>query len=146
MAVSAMLKDIARLSYFENGPRLAREYLAKSGIRLVVVPHLAKTYLDGGAMLLPDGVAVVGLTLRYDRIDNFWFSLIPRRYWPQLDKGEPPAQEEVLTLANHLKVHPGIIAGRIRYRHGNYRIMPALVGFGEVRRQFPEYTNEPVIC
>ncbi|MBU1054588.1 MAG: transcriptional regulator [Proteobacteria bacterium] len=70
------LQEVARLSYFENGPLLAREYLEKHGIHLVVVSHLPKTYLDGAAILLPDGSPVVGLTLRYDRIDNFWFCLL----------------------------------------------------------------------
>lgn len=70
------LRDIARLSYFKNGPLLAREYLNKQGIHFFVVPHLPKTYMDGGAMLLPDGRAIIGLTLRYDREDNFWFCLL----------------------------------------------------------------------
>ena len=70
------LQEIARLSYFENGPLLAKEYLEKQGIHLIVVPHLPKTYLDGAAMLMPDGTPVVGLTLRHDRIDNFWFCLL----------------------------------------------------------------------
>lgn len=64
------------MSYFRDGPLLAREYLNKQGIHFFVVPHLAKTYLDGGAMRLPDGKAVIGLTLRYDREDNFWFCLL----------------------------------------------------------------------
>ena len=70
------LKDVARLSYFKNGPLLAREYLAKQGIHLIVVRHLAKTYLDGSAMLLSEGNAIIALTLRYDRLDNFWFTLL----------------------------------------------------------------------
>jgi len=70
------LRDIVRLSYFKNGPLLAREYLNKQGIYFFVVPHLPKTYMDGGAMLLPDGRAIIGLTLRYDREDNFWFCLL----------------------------------------------------------------------
>jgi HTH-type transcriptional regulator/antitoxin HigA len=70
------IREIARLSYFENGPLLAREYLEKQGVHLIVVPHLPKTYLDGAAMLMPDGTPVIGLTLRYDRIDNFWFCLL----------------------------------------------------------------------
>ena len=37
---------------------------------------LAKTYLDGAALKLADGTPVVGLTLRYDRIDSFWFCLL----------------------------------------------------------------------
>ena len=51
------------------------EYLAHSGIPLVVEPHLPQTYLDGAAFLLPAGRPVIGLTLRYDRLDNFWFVL-----------------------------------------------------------------------
>ena len=70
------MQEIARLSYFENGPLLAKEYLEKHGIHLIVVPHLPKTYLDGAAILLTDGTPVIGLTLRYDRIDYFWFCLL----------------------------------------------------------------------
>lgn len=69
------IREVVRLSYFNDGPRLAREYLAKSGIRLVIERHLLKTYLDGAALLMPDGRPLVALTLRYDRLDNFWFTL-----------------------------------------------------------------------
>ena len=70
------LREVAQLSWFEDGPRLAREVLAKHGIALVIVPHLPRTYLDGATLRLKDGRPVVGLTLRYDRIDNFWFCLL----------------------------------------------------------------------
>lgn len=70
------LRQLTRLSWSEEGPRLAKEFLAKHGIPLVVVPHLPKTYLDGAALKLGDGTPVIGLTLRYDRIDNFWFCLL----------------------------------------------------------------------
>ena len=69
------MQDVVRLSYLNEGPRLAREYLAKSGIHLVVEEHLSKTYLDGAALLMPNGHPLVALTLRYDRLDNFWFTL-----------------------------------------------------------------------
>lgn len=75
-ATPHFLKELAQLSSFEDGPRLAREVLAKHGIALVIVPHLPRTYLDGAALQLGDGRPVVGLTLRYDRIDNFWFCLL----------------------------------------------------------------------
>jgi HTH-type transcriptional regulator/antitoxin HigA len=186
----SVLKDIARLSYFKDGPLLAREYLAKQGVFLIVVPHLTKTYLDGSAMLLPDGNALIALTLRYDRLDNFWFTLlhelahlvrhlseecrlivddldlrsdnkvgqddteneaddiasaalIPKRYWPVLDAGKVPKAADVLSLAAKLKIHPAPIAGRIRFKHNNYRILSRLVGRGQVRRLFPEYAQEP---
>ena len=69
------LRELAKLSYLESGPRLAKEFLSKAGIHLVFERHLPHTHLDGAAMRLPSGAPVVGLTLRYDRLDNFWFTL-----------------------------------------------------------------------
>ncbi len=70
------LGHVARLSWSDEGPRLAKEFLGKHGISLVVVRHLPRTYLDGAALKLGDGTPVVGLTLRYDRVDSFWFCLL----------------------------------------------------------------------
>lgn len=72
---SAWLRDVAKLSAFEKGPCLAQEFLGNSGIRLVFERRFNKTYLDGAAML--DGTQpIVALTLRHDRLDNFWFALL----------------------------------------------------------------------
>jgi HTH-type transcriptional regulator / antitoxin HigA len=70
------LGQVARLSWSDEGPRLAKEFLAKHGISLVVVRHLPRTYLDGAALKLGDSTPVIGLTLRYDRVDSFWFCLL----------------------------------------------------------------------
>ena len=70
------MREVACLSKFEDGPRRAQEFLAAHGIALVVEQHLPRTHLDGAALRLSDGRPVIGLTLRYDRIDNFWFSLM----------------------------------------------------------------------
>jgi len=70
------LREVAQISNSENGPKDAVEFLAKHGIILVIAPHLANTYLDGAAMLLNDGTPVIGMTIRYDRLDNFWFCLL----------------------------------------------------------------------
>lgn len=69
------LKDLAKLSAFSEGPRLAREHLANAGIALVIEPHFKGTYLDGAAML-DQSRPVVALTLRHNRLDNFWFALL----------------------------------------------------------------------
>lgn len=70
------LRDVAKLSAFSEGPRLAQEHLRRHGIVLVTVQHLPNTYLDGAALRTKEGVPVVGMTLRYDRPDNFWFCLL----------------------------------------------------------------------
>ena len=70
------MREVAQLSVYEDGPRRAQERLAEHGIALVIELHLSRTHLDGAALRLRDGRPVIGLTLRYDRIDNFWFSLM----------------------------------------------------------------------
>jgi len=49
--------------------------LAENGIRFVVLEHLPQTKIDGAAFWL-DGEPVMVMSLRFDRIDNFWFVLI----------------------------------------------------------------------
>jgi len=73
---SSFVRKLARLSTEHNGPKLAVEALASEGIAFVFLPHLPGTYLDGAAMYRSDGVPLIALTLRRDRIDNFWFTLL----------------------------------------------------------------------
>lgn len=70
------LKQIAKLSRYDDGPKIALEFLAMKGVIVVVEGHLPKTKLDGAAMLDQDGTPVVGLTMRYGRVDYFWFTLM----------------------------------------------------------------------
>ena len=67
--------ELALLTHRLDGPSGAIDFLAEQGIALVVEPHFKNTYLDGAAMLADDGYPVIGLTLRFDRLDNFWFTL-----------------------------------------------------------------------
>lgn len=73
---AAFLKQLAQFSWSERGPLLAVEFLNRHGIVVVVEEHLKGTLLDGAALRDLDGTPIVGLTLRYDRIDNFWFTLL----------------------------------------------------------------------
>ena len=101
----AFLRELARLSTFDEGPKLAKEKLAKHGIALVVAEHLPKTYLDGAALWTIDQVPVVGMTIRYDRLDNFWFCLLHElahlgRHFPD-GKGEVFIDDLQLRERNH---------------------------------------------
>ena len=73
---TSWLNQLASISTSPKGPLEAQEFLLSKGIILIVEPHLPSTYLDGAAMLLPNtSIPVIGLTLRHDRLDNFWFVL-----------------------------------------------------------------------
>ena len=69
------LPDLVSLTRCTNGAIRARELLAEHGIALVIERHLPGSYLDGAAMLNDSDRPIIGLTLRYDRLDNFWFVL-----------------------------------------------------------------------
>ena len=172
------LKQVALLSSSPNGPRKAVDFLGEHGIALEIVHHLPSTYLDGAAMRSANGNPVIGMTLRYDRIDNFWYvllhelahvthhldesstafiddlkllgtnekesqaddltneALVPNRAWDESKIAETPTPMAVLELAQQLGVHPAIVAGRVRYKLGNYRLLSQFVGIGGIRRLF----------
>ena len=68
-------KNLVTLSVQPDGPSRVRDLLLEQGIVFVVERHLPKTYLDGAALLSHDGHPIVALTLRYNRLDYFWFTL-----------------------------------------------------------------------
>jgi HTH-type transcriptional regulator/antitoxin HigA len=49
--------------------------LAEAGIRFVIVESLPSAKIDGVCFWLDDRSPVIGLSMRHDRIDNFWFVL-----------------------------------------------------------------------
>jgi HTH-type transcriptional regulator/antitoxin HigA len=70
------LRQLVQLSEASDGPIRAIAFLREMGIPVVVEPHLPRTQLDGAAIRAASGRPVIGLTLRYDRLDNFWFTLM----------------------------------------------------------------------
>lgn len=49
--------------------------LAECGIRFVLVESLRSSKIDGVCFWLNENAPVIGMSLRFDRIDNFWFVL-----------------------------------------------------------------------
>ena len=71
------MRNVAQCSWSDDGPLLAKEYLGNHGICLVVEPHLPRTYLDGSACIMSKKrTPAIGMSIRHDRIDNFWFVLL----------------------------------------------------------------------
>ena len=180
-----LLREVAQMSVLKDGPVQARDFLIEHGIGLEYVKHLPRTHLDGAALRLPDSNPVIGLTLRYDRIDNFWYTLlhelahvglhlgscsdetgfvddhslrgvgsggsdtteqeadqmaqdalVPPEVWDDGILMVDPNPMAVLRMAWEARVHPAIVAGRVRFERGEYRLLSQFVGTGEVRRHF----------
>lgn len=76
--VNAAQSAIDKLSTLLLSPEEIRhvpKILSDSGIRFVVVETLPNSKLDAVCFWLDDKTPVIGITTRYDRIDNFWFTL-----------------------------------------------------------------------
>jgi len=63
----------ARLEYTEEIKNVS-EILAKAGVHLVIVEHLPGAKMDGACFWI-NSSPVIALSLRYDRVDNFWYNL-----------------------------------------------------------------------
>ena len=186
-----LLRQVACMSGSGDGPIRAKDLLALHGVEIEYVAHLPRTYLDGAVLSLPEGRPVIGLTLRYDRIDNYWFTvlhelahiclhlgvcseetgfiddhslrgvksvgndtteqeadqlaqdaLIPPDIWDAGSILENPAPMAVLSMASAAQIHPAIVAGRVRFESGNYRLLSQFVGTGEVRCQFADQSSQ----
>jgi len=75
---SALRSALSKLSNLRSAPEEARKVpriLAECGVRYAIVESLASAKIDGVAFWLNDNSPVIGMTLRHDRIDNFWFVL-----------------------------------------------------------------------
>lgn len=158
------------------------EFLEKNGICVIIEPCLTGTAVDGAALRDIDGRPIIALTLRQDRLDNFWFTLlhelvhiwkhadstntfiddietlknstdkmeaeanriardtlIPRVIWKRSSAYLNPSTFTIDELSRELRIHPAIIAGRIRRETGKYNQFSDLVGQGEVRKHFPNH-------
>ena len=124
----------------------------------------------------------MALTLRHDRVDNFWFALlhelihiarhlsakrlfiaddledktrsgtegaeadagarealIPSAEWKKAKVRSAHTREDALELASRLRIHPAIVAGRVRHESANWRLLGTLVGTSdEISRNFED--------
>lgn len=71
---SALPKLKARMTSAEGASDVPRMML-ECGVRYVVVESLTSAKIDGVCFWLGGRAPVIGMSLRYDRIDNFWFVL-----------------------------------------------------------------------
>ncbi|HJV60834.1 MAG TPA: HigA family addiction module antitoxin [Albitalea sp.] len=69
---------IPKLKSLLSAPEEARHVpriLQECGIRLVLVEGLKSSKIDGVCVWLDEHSPVIGMTMRFDRMDNFWFVL-----------------------------------------------------------------------
>lgn len=144
--------------------------LSEAGIRFLIVETLPSAKIDGVCFWLDEASPVIAISMRFDRIDNFWFVLrhelehvilqhgkttmmldaelegakagtgseiaeeeraansaaaefcVPQKMMNAFIVRKAPifAERDIIGFSNMIKVHPGLIAGQIRYRTSRY--------------------------
>lgn len=77
-SLASVRNAIPKLNSLLSAPEEARKVpriLTESGIVFVIVEALPASKIDGVCFWLDNSHPVIGMSLRYDRIDNFWFVL-----------------------------------------------------------------------
>jgi len=160
------IKELEPLMVSAASCRKVSRILAAAGIRFVVNQTIGPAKIDGACFWLDENSPVIAMTLRHDRIDNFWFTLRHEIEHVARTHGQPdqmtldfelegakagvgqnvPEEEklansaaanfgfsqdylekfitrkspffreaDVLGFANTVKVHPGIVVGRLQH-------------------------------
>eukprot|EP00038_Savillea_parva_P030664 m.79374 g.79374 ORF g.79374 m.79374 type:complete len:399 (+) comp9287_c0_seq1:473-1669(+) len=155
------MKKLAQLSWSDQGPKLVKEFLNRHGIHLVIESHLPKTYLDGAVCICASGNPVVALTLRHDKLDNFWFSLMHELahialhldgtetwYLDNLDvEGGDKVEQEADALAQESLIPSGYLnfleiqsASSVRKLADELGISPCIVA-GRIRHELNDHSK-----
>lgn len=68
-------RELRKLAAYSAEVRKVPALLMSYGIRFVVVEGLNSAKMDGFATWLDDESPVIGMSLKFDRLDSFWFTL-----------------------------------------------------------------------
>ncbi|WP_211461034.1 HigA family addiction module antitoxin [Collimonas silvisoli] len=74
--IQQAISDLKNELEFVDGARNVASILAKAGVKFVIVESLPGCKIDGACFWLDKNTPVVALSLRFDRVDNFWHSLL----------------------------------------------------------------------
>lgn len=161
---ASWLKALLALTLLADGPARAVDHLFAIGVSLVIERHLPGTLLDGAALRSLDSHAIVALTLRHDRLDNFWFTLFHEvghlklhigdgEFTAIFDDTEAPATDAVEDEADHFAQEALLTSEQwevaaSRYLRTEKAVMvdakrfgvgPAIIA-GRIRREARDYT------
>jgi len=73
--MATALGKLKTLLISPEGARKVPRIMMEAGVRFVIVEALPSSKIDGVCFWLNDRHPVIGMSLRFDRIDNFWFVL-----------------------------------------------------------------------
>jgi HTH-type transcriptional regulator/antitoxin HigA len=70
------LREVAKISLSENRITEVKHYLMAKGIYLYFIDSLSGTKIDGAVYKTNSSTIAIGLTVRFERLDYLWFTLL----------------------------------------------------------------------
>lgn len=92
------VRKLAKLSVRDDGPKRALAMVREIGISVVIESGLPGMSVDGASLHTSAVGPVLALTLRYDRLDNFWFTLLHELGHIALHLSDPSEEVFIDTL------------------------------------------------
>jgi HTH-type transcriptional regulator/antitoxin HigA len=163
------ISGLLELSIVPNSIKDIKGILQGLGIIFVVEKAFPSLGVDGLVYKNKNGNPILAMSLRYDRYDNFWFTLchelahialhynqldkiiiedldsadesdiedeanyfagmciVNRRIWRSSNILKNPTEAILYDVSNEARVHPIILAGRLRFQLKNYNLFTDLV-------------------
>jgi HTH-type transcriptional regulator / antitoxin HigA len=75
-SIDAAIEKLRPLMGHAEEARHVPRVLAECGIRFLVIEQLAQTRIDGVCLWLDEQRPVIAVSMRYDRLDYFWFTVL----------------------------------------------------------------------
>jgi len=74
--LAALGKKLRQLAAYPKEARHLSRLLSEYGIRFIVIEPLPGVKIDGAAFWLADNEPAIAISLRHDRMDGFWFTVM----------------------------------------------------------------------
>lgn len=143
-SMDRLASKLRKLAAFPKEARHTPTLLADFGIRFVVVEPIAGAKIDGAAFWLDDASPVIAVSLRFDRIDAFWFTVLHE--WAHIKNGDGASLDTNLVGENAMteKHTFDVIEQRANKAAASVLLQPEdLDSF--VRRVGPLYSKKRII-
>jgi HTH-type transcriptional regulator/antitoxin HigA len=140
-------KKLRQLAAYPKEVRRLPQMLAYYGIRFVIVEPLPSAKIDGAAFWMDDGTAVIAVSVRWDRIDAFWFTVMHE--FMHIKNGDVYSADVNLIQENEKGVVTVVLADNETEKVANEGAADALVPQAEldsfIRRLSPLYSADRIV-
>jgi HTH-type transcriptional regulator/antitoxin HigA len=136
---------LRRLATYTKEARKVPALLAEYGIRFVVVEPIAGAKIDGAAFWLDADSPVIAVSIRYDRVDAFWFTVMHE--WAHIQHEDALSVDSNLVGDNALHSH--VVPLQDIEVRANQKAAASLLDQSElesfIRRVGPLYSKQRII-